>query len=335
MKFKSRLIYLVVMSAWLLSACGLENVTEKQIKQDIIESEVIQNCYISEFVNDSTYTIKEYDLVKEQFNKEKKEDIIFCKLTLNDEYFNVYTETKLIYNYYDKGGWVLDDITMEVIDVIPMDVQDAEAIVKYIQNNIFDGQLPEEALRCLQSIDGFSEMKYISGGDLIGREASYDSETNVGYVYVDYISATLDMSGYFKMHFEDDEWHFMKENSDSERTIIMMVDEYSTDYTKALGCFEIDWDTIRGEIQINDISNEMVTYDLYLKGKANGYKIKTGENLTAKFDDLAAEFVIGELESEYSREELSLEMQHLLDIPLIYESEKDCWSIYGRACNRR
>lgn len=58
--------------------------------------------------------MSDLNIEKRQTNKEKKEDIIYCSVEINNDYFQTTIKYKLVYNYYDQGGWILDE--NEIID---------------------------------------------------------------------------------------------------------------------------------------------------------------------------------------------------------------------------
>ena len=59
-------------------------------------------------------TITGLEIVKRQTNPEDKEDIIFCRLTGPESGF-MYVQyyVRLLYNFYDEGGWILDEMTAD------------------------------------------------------------------------------------------------------------------------------------------------------------------------------------------------------------------------------
>lgn len=60
---------------------------------------------------DATFTACE--VIKRQSNTEDKEDIVYCRLTAESGMLRAERQYKLLYNFYDEGGWILDEITPE------------------------------------------------------------------------------------------------------------------------------------------------------------------------------------------------------------------------------
>lgn len=57
------------------------------------------------------------EVVKRQSNPENKEDIVYCRLTGPEDEFK-YSQyfVRLLYNFYDEGGWILDEMAEDQVD---------------------------------------------------------------------------------------------------------------------------------------------------------------------------------------------------------------------------
>lgn len=62
-------------------------------------------------------TVTGVEVVKRQSNPENKEDIVYCRLTgpQNGYMYSQYY-VRLLYNFYDEGGWILDEMTPDMED---------------------------------------------------------------------------------------------------------------------------------------------------------------------------------------------------------------------------
>lgn len=108
-----KLIYMLLLNVGLLimlTSCGVPNPPdENAIAQNIpeeVKTVIIDNPF--DATNSDVYVmdVKSVSIEKRQTNE--KEDIAYCNIELENDY---YSFTKFIityYNYYDKGGWILD-----------------------------------------------------------------------------------------------------------------------------------------------------------------------------------------------------------------------------------
>lgn len=114
MKMKRILsLLLTITIVFVLSACsgGRKGVSMEQIETDILNLETIEDYFYSEFTyyDYNKITIDDISIVKRQTNFDDKEDLVFCNVSLQDEYFNVTFTIEMKYIYYDEGGWILED----------------------------------------------------------------------------------------------------------------------------------------------------------------------------------------------------------------------------------
>lgn len=292
---------LVVMTAilCLLTACGLQPVSEKQKKTDLIQSAEVQNCYASKFAPQSEYVLKEYSLIKEQINKEDKEDIVFCNAVVENEYFRVSFQAQQLYNHYEKGGWIMDEITITEREVVPLKGPDNQLVVDYINGNAsyrhgtfyYNGEhrfWQEEDTRL--------------AGD---RASEYDAQANVAKVYAELRSPVQRTVGYYTMAFDSyNDWILIPEGDREAEDL--HAEEWIVDYTCALGTYtwpkgENGWGRSSvfysswpgGTITIKSITLEKVIFDLHITEENENATVEflTGENLEAEFDPQRASFV--------------------------------------------
>lgn len=75
------------------------------------------------------------EVIKRQSNPEDKEDVVFCRLTAEVGYLRAQRQYKLLYNFYDEGGWILDEATPENEDEWTEDYLDGNG------NSIMEGMV--------------------------------------------------------------------------------------------------------------------------------------------------------------------------------------------------
>ena len=134
---KKRLVFtlsIIILSIFMVSCNDITKEVAKgeQLRHDISEIESLKHCHRDEFVYDSEFELVDYSIIKRQTNAELKQDIVYCDVEMENQYFKVFLETKLTYNYYDVGGWILDDCTYQKKNIIPI----APAETGLVLNNI-------------------------------------------------------------------------------------------------------------------------------------------------------------------------------------------------------
>lgn len=98
--FISAIIMLILVIS--LAACSSSVPNANKMKTDVEE-------HVLNFFSESE-TVDKVEIVKRNTEKDKKQDIAWCKLETHDdeaEYVKYYT---LYYKLYDKGGWILEDL---------------------------------------------------------------------------------------------------------------------------------------------------------------------------------------------------------------------------------
>ncbi len=103
-------VCVVIVLSVILSSPKRIGVSMNQIRTDIGELSVVKNGVIeSEYTPFDPYTVDFVEIDKRQTNIEDKEDIVYCNVVISNEYYQTDLQIKLVYNYYDDGGWIADD----------------------------------------------------------------------------------------------------------------------------------------------------------------------------------------------------------------------------------
>lgn len=102
---KSKCIILIFMTAVLLLG-GCSNVADEKK----IQSDLETNTQFA-FLEDGE-KIEEIIIEKRQTDKEQKTDTIWCTITTEDAEISYQKNVVLTYGLYDKGGWILDNISV-------------------------------------------------------------------------------------------------------------------------------------------------------------------------------------------------------------------------------
>lgn len=124
MKKLLALILFFVFTLVFLTGCETNNANQvakkDKIYSDISGIEELKKCFTSDFVYESDFVCKDFEIIKRQTNKEDKEDLVFLNVTMENEYFEIDMDMDLVYNFYDEGGWILDEYNWDIKDVIPV-----------------------------------------------------------------------------------------------------------------------------------------------------------------------------------------------------------------------
>lgn len=103
---RHRLLLVLIIAATFaafLCGCGAKEKSESEIRNSLPED------FLSVIVGGEKekMTIDRFTVNKRQTNE--KTDLVYCDLTMSNEHFELTALCQLQYNYYDKGGWTLDE----------------------------------------------------------------------------------------------------------------------------------------------------------------------------------------------------------------------------------
>lgn len=100
--------------AMLLSSCGIPKPPdEAQIMEDIPDQYVASELTIHyNFLHQESFDFypNEWNVSIDKRQTDEKEDLVYCQLDAEDSLYHVTKFFKLLYIYYDEGGWVLEDL---------------------------------------------------------------------------------------------------------------------------------------------------------------------------------------------------------------------------------
>lgn len=98
---------LLALCMLLLCSCGRDGVkSEKEIMADIDEKGIMNEMVVSDVPIEN---ISSMEVLKRQTNKESKNDLVYVTVQADTETAHFVRSMKLIYNYYDDKGWLLDE----------------------------------------------------------------------------------------------------------------------------------------------------------------------------------------------------------------------------------
>ena len=289
-----------------------DSVSTSQIKKDIIAREEVQTCFTASFTEADTFELDHYELIKEQINEEDKEDLVYATVTVKNTYFEVVLNVKCVYNYYDKGGWILDEFYIESTEqVTPIAAPSKNLVADYITDGSVVNDRYTGKILCSYQMQNYQ----LESGTLAFKEWMLD-ETGHANLLTSYQSKVLSVEGHYEVIFEENDWRIVNEDD----RVIMQIDSYTSDYSNATGSFTLEGElhsfdpiTYYGDLNIHEISNGQANYDLSFWMAENiKLNVRDGKNVSARFNDLTGTIHIGRY--------LSGDNMYLR-----YDCENDCW----------
>lgn len=224
------LLILIILSSFLLTSCGRFGVDTKQIKADLALRDEVQNCYNSELTTPTEYHVKDLEIIKEQSNKDSKQDLICGNATVENEYFSVNFNMEAVYDYFDKGGWIMNKLTLSDIQVTAIALPNLENIEAALCQSYDDDSIAathengpvtlDYGHLTLTEAEFFDmakeyENRIANTGlyherDLFQLRMDYIQNNNIAYAKLNakYTSPVLEVNGYYYMAFVDNEWRF-------------------------------------------------------------------------------------------------------------------------------
>lgn len=192
MKKLFRLSGILVFLILLVSGCGVSDVADENKLIDMLIANYPE-CLQRHIYQDETFEIDSLKIVRRQTDKKEKVDKVGCEITVrNENYEGVFNYT-LILNYYDKGGWYLENYESFSDDKL-------NAI-----NNTVPNQTIDEAKRaCYQNINNIANLT------LVGEEFNQSSGilTQTYSVNADYENLTVSGNIIINYNFNNYNWEY-------------------------------------------------------------------------------------------------------------------------------
>lgn len=139
-------IFICAILCTLLTSCGIPKPpNEDQIANSLpndLSTVIIANPF--DDMNSDVYEMNIKEVVIEKRQTNEKSDTAYCRVTLENEYYRFTKHLELNYNYYDKGGWILDRYNeyvppeWEVLSA-PFDTDDVSSVLDYCTGTVGSG----------------------------------------------------------------------------------------------------------------------------------------------------------------------------------------------------
>ena len=320
-------LLLAVCMLFCFSACGKQKGTPKNIINSDIENLIsnidLHNYFDSEFVNDSPYRV-EFNLLKRQTNLENKEDIVYYDVIVKNDYFQISNTYKLLYHYYDEGGWILDDSVLESKNITPIKAPETQMVLEawnreqyYLNNTDYKFRGSTEWYGDLSDAE-FTIVESQSNLDKNGINAN---------VNVTLICSLTNIRGYIPLEFDSEKgWE-----------LVNLLDEDTADFDTAcllVTNIDCDYSVAEGEF-VYENGNEKYTLSLTIDEK-NGivntlHTINSGTGVNSMYYTNNPSGVPKTMEYQYSFDCITGSFTAFK----YYDSENDAWIGYRATYKRK
>ncbi|MBQ3074257.1 MAG: hypothetical protein IJD19_06335 [Ruminococcus sp.] len=276
-----------------LSACGTPKATpDNTIENDVadIVSDIdLSNCFTSDFVYESDFKHIGSELNKRQTNIDNKEDIVFYDIKIANDYFEIIYTYKLLYNFYDEGGWILDDYSLEDKTITPIKAAEADLILEQWNEKRYYVNHTEYTL------DGYKEF-YGSFNDHSAEMGEsicvLDAEKAHTILTLDVSCSLSHATGNITLDFDKENgWKFSESSDDKYSDLVpyLSVTDLECDYSIAEGDFSYTNGDTEYTLSITIDEKNGVVNAIY-----------RGSETTYDFDPICGIFAAFEYYSEYS-----------------------------------
>ena len=275
----------------ILSACSgaQKGVSMEQIETNISELSVVTNGVIqSEYTPSVPYTVDSVEIEKRQTNVENKEDIVYCNVVISNEYYQTNLLIKLVYNYYDEGGWCLEENNLEDYTSKPLIGVDVDMVFESMKkavaeyDSVKSGNAVWQSYVTFKGLDGNRHSLSQKYSNITLGEQKFNSENYSTYINVNATSSLTKLTGYIEFAFDNKEGFIPINNFDNKK-IVVVVDTISADYAEACQKFSAWYG--RYAIEKIDVENETISLR---KGSINSSSL--GETTTIEFDVYSGSF---------------------------------------------
>lgn len=210
-----------------------DGVSQEQFEKDMNDSDKIKLCHRSDYVYESPYKVNKYEIVKRQTNSEQKEDTIYVKLDLRNDYFFTSANAQFNYEFYDVGGWILENISVSVDEVTPIREPEAECAMAFIIKDTESGgwyiEYVFENVQDYESVLFYDDDVYLSNPECVLLNGS---EGISAQVQVQYETKYVQGNATAKMIFADNNWKI-----DSELTILDCTEKQENFFSSLNGTY--------------------------------------------------------------------------------------------------
>ena len=246
MKKRIIILFLLVCLMMCFSACTTNTKTStKTIENDIIElvenfnlQEKPEENYIYDLVELNNYKFVSSNIIKRQTNQEEKEDVIYLEIVAQNSSLQISFNQKMSYTYYDEGGWILEDSSLEEINQITPIAAPQEELITKTWVDCGRDFVNQTEYKCLND-------SHFSGvfSDSISQKIlniEFDKKEKIAKLYMEITSSLSTSKGYIPLKFDDKNGWISQEISeyDVDELTFVVTELKCGDYGSAIGVFE-------------------------------------------------------------------------------------------------
>jgi len=241
------------------------------------------------YTNINENNIKDIEIVRRQTNKKDKNDKSFIRVTLVDGGIQSEGELKLTYNYYDKGGWVLDDVSKNLDKnfsyTLIGGINEAQIKESLINQNINIGEW-------YGSIGFWNRLwslnkDEISKIDIVEQNTDINQKTDEVIINLRLKNEMLKVSGNLKLIyvFNHDHWKIEK---------IELINDFDHEFVNDRS---MDIEQVK-----KDIVNHEFSYNVFSKWKINEGQVRDLKVIDQKINDKGKKrLIIAQIKLEYDK----------------------------------
>lgn len=218
---QKRFLVCMLLATMVITACGKKDNTDIENKKETTIKETQESTIAEEdgsfpsenqmtkdidsfganviCLENGEYTLKTKSIKIDKAKKDTEQYLVYCTATQESDMFKANNSYVMTYNYYDIGGWVLDECYVEKVDMIPKKTISEEDAKSYADNGYNFGVLKKLDLEKVSDTEyiyhyvGKYEYTYMDDIYNIDVSCEYDNE-NGWCVYSDVNSSYHDWS---------------------------------------------------------------------------------------------------------------------------------------------
>lgn len=242
---------LAVLGLLWLTACGSSVPSKKQMAEDL--SEDVRTIYIYDNYEETPLVLDVTDITIEKRQTNEKDDTVYCTVTMENENYRYIADYILFYNYYDEGGWILDNCCTDPEGTAGMEIIPLNGLPEKTANAEMDCYYFDSCSLTDQSFDAYED----GSAEICGSSFTYDvSYTNTYGSY----NGTVSLNYYFYSEGTYGYWTYdaLTYNDSFQWDVTGTWETESTNELNNHTSY-LNNDTVSMELDSIDLENYMVT----------------------------------------------------------------------------
>ena len=243
------------------------------VSDDIIakDAEKVEITYATEYITDNSFDYISHKVIKRQTNIEDKEDIIFLESHYKNGYFEIIADVTLQYNFYDEGGWILEDETFEITNSRAISSPNFESFFEKLYSN------RHSYIHC--NYNGKHMLTNIT--DIICEGVDFNIDSQSSILKVKFVQGDIgEINAHYLFEYSlETGWSWIEDTLEGQKYgqhsaegrdsayMVAKVDNVNFDFEHTAGNY--------GSLKVSNINMENLTADVAHGGSAYGdWKIK-------------------------------------------------------------